>query len=271
VVWDHLRWTNQGGYVPAAADAFGTRQLYPTLDGGREWSSNWGNGIARNITSGSRDPHDAEFIMRGTGSLTIDGQGIATMSGSSPRMYVYDEAKMKKWSNVEVTFYAMRVTEASVVSSQGFVSGTRSDHQDQSSGNPNPCTHTYYGRMLYDGRINFQKEFVHPTYSQTRGEVEVATTPANVWIGYKFVVRTLGGGGEVTLAIYRDLTDGQNGGTWEPMTEYDDVGTWDAMAACPGGISTAAITVPGTSTFVRNDGLGEARYKKFSVREIYPD
>ena len=48
--------------------------------------------------------------MRGNGSVTIDGKGVATMTGDSPRMCVYDEARAKTWNNVEVTFYMMRVS-----------------------------------------------------------------------------------------------------------------------------------------------------------------
>jgi hypothetical protein len=269
VVWDHLRWTNQGAFAPASVDAFGTRLLYPTQDGGREWRATWNNGIARVLASGDRDPHDAEFIVRGSGTIGIDGQGVAIMSGSSPRMYVYDAPKIKKWNNVEVTFYAMRVSETDLKSYQGFVAGTRSDHQDQSGANPNPCAHNYYGRMLYDGRMDFEKEFVHPDYGEARGEIDVGPMQALAWIGYKFVVRTVEPN-KVHLALYRDLTDGQNGGSWTLMTDYTDVpGLWDAVTACAGGVSTDVITLPGTSTFVRNDSIGEARYKKFSIREIH--
>ena len=269
VVWDHVRWTNQGAFAPASVDAFGTKLLYPTQDGGREWSATWGNGISRTLVSGNRDPYDAEFIVRGSGSIGIDGQGVATMSGSSPRMYIYDAAKAKKWNNVEVTFYAMRVSETEFKSYQGFVAGTRSDHQDQSEANPNPCAHNYYGRMLYDGRMDFEKEFIHPDYAPARGEINVPPMQTLSWIGYKFVLRTLDPN-KVHLALYRDVTNGMNGGTWVQMTEYTDTpGVWDAISACAGGVSTDVITTPGTSTFIRNDSIGEARYKKFSVREIH--
>ena len=56
------------------------------------------------------------------------------------------------------------------------------------------------------------------------------------------------------------------------MTEYVDEGGWGANAlACNEDVEPdEVLTEPGLSVYIRNDGLIEADYKKFSVREISP-
>jgi hypothetical protein len=280
-----------------AVDTFGTRELFTTVTGGRTWASRWHQGSPRTLASGQRDPQDAEFIVRGNGLVAIDGAGIAAVSGvdiggvyqSQPRMYVYDEPRQQRWNNVEVTFYGMRVSENDNPSSQGLVVGTRSEHQD--SGACACAGAGYYGRMLYDGRVTFQKEIVHhSTDGYSSNQVDELsrfwdspdmTLPRDVWIGFKLVVRNQDQGQHVHLELYRDLTDGAGGGTWEKLVEYTDAGGWtnpaltvDTInATCSGcayipTVVDEIIVRPGTSTFIRNDGVTEARYKKWTIREI---
>ena len=162
----------------APVDRFGIAKLYPSLSGGREWVSKGDDGAARTLVSGARDPHDDEFIVRGNGKVIIDGAGIAAMVGDAPRMYVYDEPRRKKWLNVEVTFYCMRIAETpAVLSYRGFGCGTRSDHQDaadKAEGDKGPCKGpTYYGKFVYDGRVVFHNEIIHHSevgYSVNRPE-----------------------------------------------------------------------------------------------------
>jgi hypothetical protein len=53
--------------------------------------------------------------------------------------------------------------------------------------------------MLYDGRINFQREVVYEDYFSTNKPTESGrynwpggtTIPAGLWVGYKFVVRNI--------------------------------------------------------------------------------
>jgi hypothetical protein len=190
--------TNIGkAYGQAALDRFGIQMLYPTPPGGRVWSSTWDNGHSRSLNSGQRDPYDSQFVVRGdvdpTRLIRIDGQGTATLAGAYPRLYVYDLQQAQKWRNVEVTFYAQRVSETGVTSSQGFVARVRSEHQNTDI---TPCAgQAYYGRMLYDGRINFQKEVAYEKYFSTNqpSESSMAGWPGgtqltpNLWVGYKLV------------------------------------------------------------------------------------
>jgi hypothetical protein len=248
----------------------------------RTWHSNWNNGKTRTLTSGKRDPFDSQFIARGNGTVTIDGKGIAHMKGDSPRMYVYDEARQKKWNNVEVIVYAKRMSETGTKSSQGFVIGARSEHQDASL--EKPCLgRTYYGRLLYDGRAVFQKEVIHEgAYSVNKPEENYSahwntpdgTLPVGKWIGLKYIVRTQPDGTSVKLELYRDLTDGKKGGTWEKLAEYIDKGDWsqtdtgvDVQAQC-GYAASDVLLAPGTSVFIRNDEVKDVQYKNFSIREL---
>lgn len=263
-------------------DLFGISKLYPDLPGGRQWYSKWNNNQARSLRSGERDATDNEFVARGNGIINLTGDGLAIISGSSPRMYVYDRDKKQKWRDVEITVYAKRVSETGNVSSQGFVVGARSEHQDADEANP--CLgRTYYGRILYDGRAVFQKEVIHEgAYSinmpsennKASWNTPDGTVAKNIWVGMKFVVRNTGDQKGVILELYRDLTDGKDGGSWEKLAEYTDSGAWsqtdsgvDVTAKC-GYSAGKVLTSPGTSVFIRNDMIGEAQYKLFSIREI---
>jgi len=257
----------------------GITNLYQTA--GRTWINTWSNGLSRELISGQTDPSDKEFVERGNGTVSIDGQGLATLTGEAPRMYVLDPKKKEKWQNVEVTVYAKRIAETALISSQGIVIGARSEHQDATL--KNPCLGaTYYGRLLYDGRAVFQKEVIHEgAYSLNQpSEKNLAawpttdgTMPANIWIGVKFIVKN-NPDQSVQLELYRDLTDGLNGGTWEKVAEYTDRGDWsqtdssaNIVMSCGYGANKILIE-PGTSIFIRNDKIKSAQYKLFSVREI---
>ncbi len=259
------------------------KNIYSTKEDGRIWNSlSWENGNSRIIKSGKSDPYDSELFARGNGQISIGGDGIAKLSGSEPRIYLYDPLKNKKWGDVEVTIYAKRISETGKRSSQGIVIGARSEHQDATTKKPCLGT-TYYGRLLYDGRAVFQKELIHEgAYSSNMpSETNKAVwdtpdemMPRNVWIGVKFIVKNSSDKKAVKLELYRDMTDGNNGGTWEKVAEYLDQGTWsqnnsqsNIKKKC-GYSSNVVLLKPGTSVFVRNDDIKEMQYKKFSVREI---
>jgi hypothetical protein len=260
-------------------DKFHVKKIYPTLPNGREWLSSWENKIARTLKTHDTDPYNTEMMFNGNGKIFIDGNGTATISGKSPRIYVFDKSK-PKWDNVEITFYAKRLSEIEKISHQGFVAGARSEHQDVEV---DPCKgKTYYGALLYDGRVGFQKEMIHDQlYSKRFPENNKLTifneskeVPREVWIGMKFVVFTVGN--KVKLELYVDLTDGKDGGEWKKITEFLDDGkeiifdsSKNIKNKCGHGVDKIFVD-PGTSVFLRNDGIKSAEYKKFSVREILP-
>lgn len=266
-------------------DRFGIAMLNPTLAGGREWFSSWDNGTPRTLHPGQKDAEDSEFKLSGKdGTLKIDGNGVAEIIDGSPRMYIYDLSK-PKWKNVEVTFYGMRIKEIAIRSSQGFTAGVRSEHQDYIT---DPyLARTYYGRLLYDGRINFQKELYHDKDDK---KIITSNQPSeksrfdwsnlggskdhlacNVWIGYKFIVQNIENNAKVKLSLFIDQTAGQDGGHWESSIEYIDEGSWPIKDDPNLQPNSPILLDPGTSIFVRNDAILSAKYMKFSIREIIAD
>jgi hypothetical protein len=249
---------------------------------GRDWFCKWDHS-PRTLKSGERDCEDAEFHLRGKcGTMVIDGQGIARVSGETPRLYVYDQTQ--KWQNVEVTFYARRVEEFQQKDSQGFVVGARSEHQDAGR---EPCqARTYYGRLLYIGLANFQKELWHDEH-HLPGATELIYTPVRPvdnfvpwnppdpeipcgeWVGVKYIVRNLPDDQGVRLELFRDRTGWDREAFWECVASLDDIGDWTKKAPCEHP-EDQVFKDPATSVFLRNDYLVAADYARFSIREIAP-
>lgn len=68
------------------------------------------------------------------------------------------------------------------------------------------------------------------------------------------------------------LRDGAAGGRWERLHSDADIGGWGAgKIPCAAGRDPAEI-LPGAnlSVFIRNDGVFDFRYKKWTIREIAP-
>jgi hypothetical protein len=258
------------------SDPFGIAMLNPTVPGGREWYSKWGNGHSRTITFG-QDPDDPEFHGRGDATYSINGQGVLTASGSTVRMYVYDPAfldtsvynpnNFTTWNNVEVTVYFMRVSDSNIAYG-GIVAGAKIRHIPDSD----LCgTRGYYARMRDDGGIDVEKEIRHPdSVAIPSSTPPWSSLPYNVWIGYKQIIRDVDGGTHVKQELWRDMTDGANGGTWEKLYEHVDTGGWGAgHTPCASGVDPAQIlTGPNLSVFLRDDSVTDVRYKKWSIREI---
>ena len=76
------------------------------------------------------------------------------------------------------------------------------------------------------------------------------------------------------LEVYRDLTEGVDGGDWVLMSETVDDGGWFTETTCeehsPVDGQSDLVWEEGGVTFIRNTGVTEARYKWFTVREIAP-
>ncbi|HEY3497224.1 MAG TPA: hypothetical protein VGK73_21150 [Polyangiaceae bacterium] len=257
-------------------DPFGIREIYPTAPGGAEWTSeHWGEGDDYEI-SGRSDPNDPSGLsgMRGDGELQVTGDGELVMSGSQPRIYIY-EPDSGPWRDVEVTAYYQRV-EDSDTAYAGLVMGVRSGEDGHTDSNA--CdAHTYYARVRNDGAFDFEKELEHPASStQSRVQPDDAwpdgEVPRDTWIGFKFVIYNLGNTGNVKFEAYRDMTNGEDGGDWELVNETVDDGGWFVDTGCsehdPSGGESDMIVTEGGTTFIRNTDVQEARYRWVSVREI---
>jgi hypothetical protein len=269
--------SSAGATGSTGVDVFGIDQLYPSATSGAEWTSaHWAGGDPYSIT-GRTDPNDPLGIsgMRGTGTLDVTGDGELVMGGSQPRIYIYP-GDAGPWQNLEITAYYQRV-EDSATAYAGLVMGARSGpegHTDSTA-----CdAHTYYARVRNDGAFDFEKELEHPaSATQSRIAPEAAWPPTgevpfDTWIGFKLVIYNLDGG-SVKLEAYRDLTNGENGGTWQKVNETIDDGGWFVETTCSehepneDGESGLIVTEGGT-TFIRNTEVTEARYRWVSVREI---
>jgi hypothetical protein len=254
-----------------ARDTFGIQQIYDTRTGSKVWTSaHWEKAT---YTLDERiDSHDPQGISgkRGSGMLTV-ADGVLTMAGEQPRLYIYPYAGFP-WRDVEVTAYYMRVTDAAVAYA-GMVAGIRSGPEGHSD---NPCdAHTYYGRMRHDGAFDFDKELKHPhSTSAHRVPADEAwpdgKLPRNRWIGFKFI--GYNDGGVVKLETYRDLTEGQNGGTWEKVNSATDQTGWFASTDCalhnPTAGRSDVLILDGGTVLIRNTNIEDARYRWVSVREI---
>lgn len=281
--------SNMASATTQCLDKFAIKEIYPTISGGKEWFSKWNNGIAR--TFNSTDPQDPWFdAAHGDAIYSTDGKGIFNTSGNYPRMYIHDPALDVKnsWRNVEMTVYAMRISDTSVP--WGGIEGVaRTNHGTTAPELSNLCdTRGIAARMGYDGHIVFIKETSHPNaigvsdkpfFSSGSGYA----LPYHTWIGYKYVVYDMANG-NVKLELWYDATDGLNGGTWTKVNEMIDTGSNFGIGgtACKSSISPVLKLTnndnrpgsesgkPNISVYWRSDGLGTNGeiYKKMSVREI---
>ena len=269
-------------FAISSTDKWGVTKLNPTISAGREWFSKWDNGQQRTFTTGQKDPYDPELHGRGDGSYTIDGQGVLKASGpggGGVRLYVHDQnyqggefspGLFKSWNNVEVTVYYMRVADTGIAHA-GMVAAAKISHYDTLN---DPCgARGYYGKFRHDGKTGFEKEIRHEDqFAKTATKLLWSALPRNVWIGYKYIVRDVDSGTHIKLELWRDLTDGANGGTWEKVDHHLDTGSWGTgLIPCQPGVDPAQImTGPNLSVFIRDDGVTDVRYKKWSIREIAP-
>jgi len=272
-------------------DKFGVKMICPssTLNV-REWYNNWDNGSLRTCTFGTTGGNnDPGLIFRGSGTYTIYGSnnihtGQMRISGSCPRIYVRDSiiesdilpSSVKKWDNVEVTFYANTTNPGSNISYAGIEAVVRTNHYPD---NLLCSTRGYGGKINFDGRVQFEKECCHGKGNKQTNSIfpfpNKGKMPLNTWIGFKMVARACENNTKVKLELYMDLTDGLNGGNWVKLIEFIDYEGWssDTPACC--ATHTGKVLLPpycktNYSIYLRSDGLGEQFYKKFSIREIDP-
>ncbi|MGH7804810.1 MAG: hypothetical protein ACREQJ_10720 [Candidatus Binatia bacterium] len=261
-------------------DAFGITKKYATAAGGKTWTSaHWGNGKARSITG--RDPDDptgasenrsdqARLYVDGAGKLQFLGDGAA----AEPRFHL--NAPGYHFKNAVITFYYWKTKDADV-DWGGLVVGARSGPEGHSQSSQYCTANTYYARFRNDGAADFEKELKHPA-SAVRNRTNIwngaTDLPAGKWIGMKYVVYdvTVNGKPAAKLEVYRDLTQGARGGTWEKIAETVDAGGWAPPQQAPACTNKPSDFVPTAAGAIvlRNTGSIKDSYKWLTVREISP-
>jgi len=296
-----------------AKDQFEIMQLNPTIPGGREWFNHWGEGSLRTL-DWDADEIDPQFNIRGNTNCTIFGSsgenaGQIFVTGSEPRLYVRSSNEetipmpqnTTTWNNVEITLYAKTISAGKNLSYAGIEAVCKTNHCPDSD---DTTTRGYGGRVLFDGRVDIEKELSHQKGSNIRSKAEYPWSsndggvndskghfkmPLNSWVGYKFVVRNCDNESAVLLELYIDKTGGVDGGSWELVKSCKDVeyttttdahyfsdSLWyegtDFKTKGSASINQHGkpILSPNYSVYLRTDGDIEQYYKWFSVREISP-
>jgi hypothetical protein len=255
----------------ANRDVFGITELYPTAQDGLAWDSRWWEGEAHDVPFGSADPADPLGLanQRGDGMVHVEGDGTLRMTGAQPRIYI-GHAGAHPWLNVEITAYYQRI-EDDDTSYAGLVIGARSGPDGHGTDN---CTATtYYARFRNDGDADVEKELEHPEAlaRETTPLWDGADPPFGRWIGMKYIVTNVAAGQHVRLQVLRDLTEGQDGGDWQPVIDTTDSGGWAPAHGCEYA-PDLIVTEGGGVVLIRNTGAtGQgALYRWVTIREIDP-
>ena len=234
-------------------DKFGVSMLHPSPVGGWQWFNNWDNGVVyNNIAPASApwfNPSDQYFSVEDRPNLvfSINGQGVMTVSNPSGtedyRIKVFDLNDSKRFLNIEATCYYNWTT---IGTAPDNIDGTDtirvgSDHHFSTRNCPYNA-HEYMVNVRREGQIYFSREALHPNETMARpdpswgvggatiwwdGSNNVPRPPTGVWVGFKLVKRLIDGGTNVLLELYRDMTDGSNGGDWQKLMEFKHIsGNW---------------------------------------------
>ena len=276
----------------ALLDKFGIKQFYTTKIGGRTWFSSWDNNIARKWGSKgtdvrNADPQDIECDLHcktGERGITtyaqVDGNGECELFGTTPRLYINDPTRQKKWFNIEMTSYFNVVKKLPAGGAYvGLRLCGRSNHQNEYNCSASGTGYSFEAKAS-NGFNQLKKELSHPAYannivSPTKG-VKLGT-----WYGHKLIIGKLKDG-SVKVQGWRDTTEGKDGGDWRLLVEKIDKGNWDMsdpvdLAAFNKAKSckdfekypspTSILSKSAYSCYFRADNV-QVRLKYASIREI---
>lgn len=267
-------------------DEFGVIKLFEST--GRTWKSTWDNGHARSWRSKGTDKRNADpddpqsdlHCKSRAGKATVDGNGILTLYGTTPRLYINDPKRKQKWFNVEMTVYFYIVKK--LAKGGAYVAcrlAGRSNHQNEYNCSASGTGYSYETKNS-NGTNQLRKEIGHPAYSDNVIS-ETNGVKAKTWIGHKLIVKSEPDG-NVLVQGYRDLNDGLDGGDWKlmvekidagdwKMTDKEDLATYNKIKSCKDfkkiPTTTSILDEPAISCYLRCDN-NEIRFKKFSIREI---
>lgn len=250
---------NHAGY-----DKFGTREIYPTKEDGREWYVNMKNPM-----------DDENFSITFGPNITIQEDGSWRISAPVVRMNVKTIEGETNWKNVEMTGYA-KIHSVIQNSSNKVIENDLTWYARGGKHNQEiPCEATAYMGGLYDtGKVGWKKElwFVGG-YTDERLANKVTTPLIDRWIGWKVVMYNINNSSEVKLESYLDNT---NSNYWVKVTDLVDDGGWYAKmpdsdffgAECSKDKDFIITNSGSTATFRSDNMIWD--FKNLSVREIEP-
>ena len=232
-------------------DKFGISQLLPSPAGGWQWFNNWDTGGTFSnidpLTPYWTHPQDPYFHIEDTSGLTFSiSGGILTLNHSGEKDYrveVFDVTDSRRWVNIEATVY-YNLDNLDYTNPFQFPGYDRinigSDHHfpvDRCAYN----AHEYTSEFKREGQIFLTKEAFHfvevaarpnPSWKLEGKELWWPNQPSqrppqDVWIGYKLIKQLQDAGKNVRLQLWRDLSDGVNGGDWQKIMEWKHIeGNW---------------------------------------------
>jgi hypothetical protein len=245
-------------------DKFGTREIYPTKENGREWYVNMENPKA-----------DENFSVTFNPNITKQEDGSWRISTPVVRMNVKTLEGEANWKNVEMTGYA-KIVSVIENSSNKVIENDLTWYARGGKHNPQiPCEATAYMGGLYDnGKVGWKKElWFIGGYTDEKESNKVTKSLIDRWIGWKVVIYNINNN-EVKLESYLDNT---NTNYWIKVTDLVDDGGWYAKmpdsdffdAECSKD-KDFIITNSGSTATFRSDNL-IWDFKNLSIREIEPD
>jgi hypothetical protein len=200
------------------------------------YSTAWSNGKQRILKSNQMDPDDPRFGVRRPGNprVVIDGKGIASVSGKSPRLQVKGT-----WRNTETSVYVKQTDLRSItIHSRSF----EEDGQESA----------YTSHFDEEGNVWIKKEAGN-TYGPRVNHKTGFPVPKGKWIGLRQVIKDVPEG--VSIESHMDYGDG-----WKKVTEGIDDGGW--------GKTGEPFRRNGSQCYVRTNDGKDTKYKDMSCREI---
>jgi hypothetical protein len=252
---------------PVRLDKFGIKEIYPTMQGGREWYINMNNPRSDNIFS------------IGTGfsyeNITKQPDGSWRIAYPKVRMSVDTPLNAPMWKNVEITGY---VKVNSIIPNHNNKANytdlawfARGGTHTQTS----PCEGlALIGGIHDDGSVGWKKEiWFTGGYTDELAQAKPTDSIVGRWIGWKVVMYNIINNSAVKMESY---LDDKNNNHWVKVTDIIDDGGWYAntpdnvfYSANCGRAKDYIITNPGPDVAFRSDNL-VWDFKDLSIREIRP-
>jgi hypothetical protein len=248
-------------YISKEEDIFGTKEIYPTKPGGREWFLN------------SDDPRsDGIFFITSDKNITRQSDGSWLINSSEVRMNVDTPPGTPEWKNVEITGYAKILSVIDSNKETDLAWFARSGRHS----NESTCQGTgLIGGIHTDGTAEWKKEILfREGYTDGRARAKVVVDPIiGRWIGWKVVMYNINNNSAVKMESY---IDNKNTNYWVQATNLTDNGGWSAKGSDEKFYSANCdrpkdyiITNGGPLITFRSDNM-VWDFRGLSVKEIQP-